>query len=108
LNDEDEFVNSLALQRYYGSAFSFALLFSLGFARDKIWPTGDSTVDGLLNVGILTLCIAAAVIFISTRCDVCSTLLYRYDSKEHGWFHPRAMFQPKKCPVCEASRVPFI
>jgi hypothetical protein len=107
-DNEGEFVTSRALQRYYGSAFSYALLFILGFARAKFWPAGDATVDGLLDVGILTLCIVAAVIFISTRCEVCRTLLYRYDSKEHGWFRPKAVFQPAKCPVCQTRRVAFI
>lgn len=40
----------------------------------------------------------------SVRCENCKTLLYRRNSKEHGFPNIMLLFPDMKCPVCGSQR----
>jgi hypothetical protein len=69
------------------------LIYTIGISNSK-------AMDLFLFALVFVLSIAILMI----RCNICSTLVYRYDSDVHGPFNLRSLWPRRNCPVCNHPR----
>lgn len=48
---------------------------------------------------------ACAIYTMLVRCENCGVYMYRYNSKHHGFPHPKCFSPEKTCPCCGIDRV---
>jgi len=58
----------------------------------------------ILDLLLLVIFAFFSVAFLFIRCERCGALAYRFDKKDHGFPHYRALFPPMSCPSCGLER----